>query len=153
MQNKVVDKQPVLFRSQRLTIPEIGLYAEKHCADIQDEATRRGLEIEGPWTFVSYSLPDNPSDAFQLDFCLPIVLADAVDDSVPSIKVLPAFPCASYSYQGPLAGIFPQGYAPLLHDIGQAKLALTGESREVYLQWDGPDSSENRIEIQFGCKA
>ncbi|AJQ97087.1 hypothetical protein [Gynuella sunshinyii] len=65
---------------------------------------------------------------------------------------LAGFHCASTTFQGRLAGIFADGYQPLIEQIRSAGHIFTGESREIYHEWFGPDSEDNVIEIQFGIE-
>jgi effector-binding domain-containing protein len=45
------------------------------------------------------------------------------------------------------------GYQPLIEEINAVNLECSGESREVYHTWEGPDSENNVVEIQFGLAA
>ena len=70
--------------------------------------------------------------------------------SGPGAEALPALSCMRTVYRGPLAELFTHGYQPLLQAIAEAGLRTSGESREVYHAWLGPDSPDNRIELQIG---
>ena len=150
MQRKTVAPMQVLFATQELTIPEVGVYAERHGRELMEAVETYGLQSAGPWLFVSYNLPRNETDRYTMDFCLPISNAQAYTGERLSVKQLGSFPCASLVYDGVLRDLFTGGYRPLIEQITAANLNLTGESREVYHAWHGPESHENRIEIQFG---
>jgi effector-binding domain-containing protein len=150
LQKKTIGQQPVLFKSQCLTIPEVAAYAEKYCADILAESESLGMEIAGPWIFISYNLPENPYDQFQIDFFLPVRCVDDVPESDCQVKILNQFTCISNEYTGDLANLFNDGYGPLLDEARRNKYALSGEVREVYIDWLGARSENNCIEIQFG---
>ena len=150
MDRKIVEPMTVLYAEQELSIPEVGVYGEKFGAEIMQEVEKYGLRIVGPWVFISYNLPKNGKDRYRAEFCLPIANGDGYAGGLFSIKSLSRFSCAFVEYNGKLRQLFTKGYQPLVREIVTAKMNFTGESREVYHAWIGPNSPENRIEIQFG---
>jgi effector-binding domain-containing protein len=46
--------------------------------------------------------------------------------------------------------MFQEGYGPLLGEIEVSGLGVSGESREIYHVWMGPEDPGNEVEIQFG---
>ncbi len=144
MDIRTIPPQPVMRQRRRLTLPQVGAASVEACATAGAAAEAEGRQPAGPWIFAAHGMPRDADTAFDLDFCLPV---DGGDD------LLPAFRCASLVYEGPLSGMFTDGYAPLLAAIAAAGLSMTGDSREVYLRWDGPDATCNRIEIQIGITA
>lgn len=150
MQRKIVEPMTVLCAAQELTIPEVGIYGEKFGAEIMAEVEKYGLRVVGPWVFISFNLPKNGKDRYTAEFCLPIENGEAYAGSRFCIKSLSSFSCACAEYNGKLRQIFTKGYQSLVREIVAAKMNFTGESREVYHTWIGPNSPENRIEIQFG---
>jgi effector-binding domain-containing protein len=150
MQRKIVEPMTVLYAAQELTIPEVSIYGEKYGAEIMDEVENYGLRIVGPWVFISYNLPKNGKERYTTEFCLAIGNGEIYIGGRFSIKSLGTFSCAFTDYSGKLRHLFTKGYQPLIREIVTAKLDFTGESREVYHKWVGPNSPENRIEIQFG---
>lgn len=150
MQRKTVAPMTVLYAAQELTIPEVGRYAAQYGPEIMAEVEKFGLQVAGPWVFVSYQLPQNGQDRYRTEFCLPVANADAYSGGRFGVKSLGSFSCASAEYRGELGQLFTNGYQPLVREIAAAHLHLTGESREVYHAWHAPDSPQNLIEIQFG---
>lgn len=150
MDRKTVEPMTVLYATQELTIPEVGRYAEKYLPEILAQAKQSDLKVVGPWVFISYQLPKNGKDRYRVEFCLPIAPADNPVAGAFPIKSLGQFSCAFVPYHGGLRQLFSQGYQPLVRDMVAAKMAFTGESREVYHAWNGPNSPDNRVEIQFG---
>lgn len=145
-----IEPMTVLYAEEVLSISEVGTYGEKYCAEIMEEVEKYGLRIVGPWVFVSYNLPKNGKDRYRVEFCLPIASGEAYAEGKFSIKSLRRFSCAFVEYKGKLRQLFTKGYQPLVREIVTAKMNFTGESREVYHVWIGPNSPENRIAIQFG---
>ena len=150
MQRKIVEPMTVLCAAQELTIPEVSIYGEKYGAEIMEEVEKYGLRAVGPWVFISYNLPKNGKERYKTEFCLPIGNGEIYAGDRFSIKSLSSFPCAYAEYNGKLRQLFTKGYQPLVREIVTARMDFTGESREVYHTWAGPNSPENRIEIQFG---
>ncbi|GIZ11063.1 AraC family transcriptional regulator [Pseudomonas sp. NCCP-436] len=132
----------VLQQQHRLNIAQIGERAAAALAELQADAAARGMEISGPPIFQAQQMPQDAQCEFSLAFCLPV--------SGKTAQQLPALRCASRIYQGALDGLFSEGYEPLLAAITAAGLRPSGESREVYHCWHGPQSADNRIEIQIG---
>lgn len=147
----------VLRRSQCLCLSEIAAVAGPLCAEMNAHALASGLAIDGPPIFTATGLPDNAQTPFDWAACLPVADAQgaqAEQPKVPSgpneLAVLPPLSCARTVYVGPLAGLFTHGYQPLLRAIAEAGMRASGESREVYHVWHGPEAADNRIEIQIG---
>jgi hypothetical protein len=134
----------VLRRTYRLCLETVGMHAEQAYAELRAEAHSRGLTVNGSPIFAAQGLPQDAHTLFDLDFCLPATGGD--------LPLLPGLRCVRRIYEGPLAGLFTGGYQPLLQAIAQAGLRTSGESREVYHAWHGPESPDNRIEIQIGIE-
>lgn len=152
MHRKIVEPMIVMYVTQELTIPEVGAYGEKYGSEIMAEVERHGLRVAGPWVFISYNLPRNGKDRYVVDYCLPILNSDEYSGNMFSIRLLSSFSCAYLEYRGKLKQLFTKGYQPLVQEIVAAGAKFTGESREVYHSWAGPNSVENRIELQFGVE-
>ncbi|HEY7120742.1 MAG TPA: hypothetical protein VH475_29425 [Tepidisphaeraceae bacterium] len=61
------------------------------------------------------------------------------------------FKCATVMYTGAMANM-GKVYEKLMGDVAAAGLAPSGESREMYLYWEGPDSVNNVVQVQLGVK-
>lgn len=150
MKEKSIASQRVLFIGRELSIPEIAEQASVCCAEIAQAAEDLGLEVVGPWVFVSHKIPNNSSDRFRIEFCLPV--EGNLEGQIGEVRyqLLPALRCIHEDYRGPLSDLFSHGYAKLIEGARAAGCRLTDESREVYHDWQGPDSLDNYIELQFG---
>ncbi|WP_026973092.1 hypothetical protein [Aliagarivorans marinus] len=151
MELKHTEVGAVLLIKRRLTIPEIGAASAACCDKVFLKASELGLEVTGPWHFIAYNLPQDIETPFDIEFCLPVSSADglAIEDEI-STGTLGNFYCASRTYKGSLQGLFELGYQPLVAQINAANGRYTGESREIYHVWQGPESDSNVVEIQFG---
>lgn len=145
MDIQTIEATAVLGRRRRLTVAQIGKEVAQAYAELHAEAHSRGLAVNGPPIFAAHAMPQDAHTAFDMDFCLPVAATE--------VHHLPRLRCASLVYEGPLAELFPRGYQPLLQAIAEAGLQPTGESREIYHAWHGPESAANRVEIQIGIGA
>lgn len=144
MQLHTTPPTAVLRRTHRLRLETVGTHAAQAYAELHAEARSRGLTVNGPPIFAARGLPQDAHTPFDLDFCLPVTGGD--------LPLLPALRCARRIHEGPLVELFTRGYQPLLQAIAEAGLRASGESREVYHVWHGPESHDNRIEIQIGIE-
>ncbi|GAB6261213.1 hypothetical protein [Photobacterium sp. R1] len=153
MQIKETHTGQVLSVRRRLIISEIGPASVDSCRFIQDIIDKSNLHVTGPWHFIAYNLPQDNHTEFDIDFCLPVSgECDEYLNEEVQARGLTRFQCASAVYEGSLDHLFEQGYQPLVKDIVEQELSFTGESREVYHTWCGPDSDKNVVEIQIGVQ-
>jgi len=146
---KTTDRMTVLSAERTITIPEIATVSAELCPAMMKDAERHGLAVNGPWTFVSHDLPRDGHTAFRIEFCLPVDTNASYQGGF-ALKSLEPIRCASRQHKGMLRNLFSDGYEPLLQAINTAGHTLSGESREIYHRWQGPDAADNQIEIQFG---
>ncbi|KDM89787.1 hypothetical protein [Photobacterium galatheae] len=153
MQIKETHIGQVLSVRRRLMISEVGPASVDSCRIIQDIIDKSNLHVTGPWHFVADNLPQDNHTEFEIEFCLPVAgeCDEFLNDDVQA-RELTRFQCASAVYEGPLEHLFEKGYQPLVKAIRDQEHSLTGESREVYHTWCGPDSDKNVVEIQFGVQ-
>ena len=151
MDIKNTDPVTVLSLERTVTIPQIASVSAELCPLIEEEAARHGLAVVGPWIFVSHGLPQDGRTAFRAAFCLP-VSAESAYEGACLLRPLEPIRCASRHFTGPLGALFSEGYGPLMRAAQAAGHVFTGESREVYHRWNGPDATDNVIEIQFGLR-
>ncbi|WP_120512562.1 GyrI-like domain-containing protein [Photobacterium salinisoli] len=153
MQIKHTSPGQVLFIRKRLYISDVGPASVDCSRQIQDLIDRSNLSVTGPWHFIAYHFPQDDQTEFDMDFCLPV--AGECDEFLKGdieAKYLPDLHCATCVFEGPLDDLFVKGYQPLLLEMKDEQCRLTGESREVYHNWCGPDSDKNVVEIQFGIQ-
>ena len=147
---KTIPSIRVLFRRDRLTIPQVPAHAGPAIDSLMAALRRADVPPAGPVIFVYYGIEADPTQEFDLDICVPLP-ADAVIPVAAPIgcKALPAFECIAADYVGSM------------HEIGHAWREVadawrssgrpaSGESREVYKQWIAFDSAENVTELQKG---
>lgn len=139
----------VLRERRWLRIPDIRRVSAECSASMLKHAAQAGLEINGPWLFISHNLPKDGKTFFDWEICCPIKMPAEYGGEIELIHLEPIM-VASRVHQGSLRTLFTQGYAPLIAELDMSRYIYSGESREVYHGWNGAGSSYHRIEIQFG---
>jgi len=139
----------VLSQSRRLTIPQVKAAAAEICPQIDAEISRLGMSAGEPWIFVSHNLPRNAKTPFDWRCCRPVCRPDFYDGPFELLHLEPIM-VAAQMHLGPIRTLFTQGYAPLVKAIEESRHAFSGESRELYHHYDGPQAGYQKIEIQFG---
>ncbi len=143
------DDMWVLSCARRLAIPQVKGAAAELCPAIDAEIERAGMTAKEPWVFIAENLPKNGKTLFEWRCCRPI--AEPLDYDGPfELLHLEPIMVASAIHLGPVRTLFSQGYAPLVRAIEESRHAFSGESRELYHQYDGPKAGYQKIEIQFG---
>ena len=151
MEIKKTDFITVLSAERKITISAIAAVSTEVCSALMRDAEQHGLMVSGPWIFVFHDLPRDRDVVFRMEFCLPVSAGNAYQGRY-ALRALEPILCASRHHQGPLQNLFSEGYEPLLQGVNTAGYALSGESREIYHRWQGPDAADNHIEVQFGLR-
>jgi GNAT superfamily N-acetyltransferase len=139
----------VLATSRTLTIPQVSAFSATAIPALEADAQAQNLTFSGPWIFASHNLPQDATTTFFLQICRAIDPPEQYEGDH-TVEPLPPMPAATLDYKGPLQGIFEGGYTPLLEQVLQSGIPLTGEIREVYHVWTTPESPSNHVEIQVG---
>jgi hypothetical protein len=114
-----------------------------------DKAVAAGkVQPTGPYVFVYKGVSEDMSKPFTLQVGRPIKPGAAGEIKSRKLEPLKA---ATVVYTGNLAN-FPPVFPGIYQDLFAAGLTPTGELRENYIYWEGPDSPNNVIIIQIGVK-
>jgi effector-binding domain-containing protein len=147
---KTIPPIRVLFRRDRLTIPQVPAHAGPAIDSLIAALRQADMPPAGPVIFVYYGIEADPTQEFYLDICVPLPAEAVISAAAPiGCKTLPAFECIAGEYVGSM------------HEIGHAWRQVadawrasgrqaSGESREVYTKWIDFDSPENVTELQKG---
>ncbi|KJF73484.1 hypothetical protein [Agrobacterium arsenijevicii] len=149
MEIKETAEMWVLRMAKRLRIPDVRHAAAEYAPIIEKQIADYGLEAEGPWLFISRSLPRDSKTLFDWEICRPVRRPAQPDEAI-GLHHLEPIMVASAVHQGSLRSLFTKGYAPLVAEIEMSRHHFSGESREIYHGWNGHGSSYHNIEIQFG---
>jgi hypothetical protein len=147
---KTIPPTRVLFRRDRLTIPQVPAHAGPAIDSFMAALRRADVPPAGPVIFVYYGIEADPAQEFDLDICVPLPAEAVISVATPiGCKTLPAFDCISADYVGPMREI-GDAWRQVADAWRASGRQASGESREVYKQWIGFDSLENVTELQKG---
>jgi effector-binding domain-containing protein len=136
------------FASEQTTIAQVARVAPRILTELARAHREGKIRRLGPELFVFHGIdPADLSKPFTLDIGVP------VEEGTPTfgdfhVRRTEVFHCATVLYTGPIAEI-GNAYEKLGPAIRAAGLAPTGQSREAYLYWEGPDSANNVVQIQM----
>jgi len=109
------------------------------------------VQPQGGLIFVYHGATTDPSKSFRLQVGVPTrgAVGEAPDGAM--IRQLQPLRAASVIFSGELLDL-PQAYQKLYAELFAAGLIPTGETRELYLYWEGPESSNNVVLILAAVK-
>jgi hypothetical protein len=147
---KIIPPIRVLFRRDRLTIPQVPSHAGPAIDSLMAALRRANVRPAGPVIFVYYGIEADPTQEFDLDICVPLPAQTVISDAAPiGCKMLRAFDCVSANYVGRMQEI-GDAWRQVAAAWRASGRQASGESREVYKRWIGFDSIENVTELQKG---
>jgi effector-binding domain-containing protein len=109
------------------------------------------VQPQGGLIFVYQGATTDPSKSFRLQVGVPTrgAVGEAPDGAM--IRKLQPLRAASVIFSGELLDL-PQAYQKLYAELFAAGLTPTGETRELYLYWEGPESNNNVVLILAAVK-
>jgi effector-binding domain-containing protein len=136
------------YTSTETTLNQISAVAQEMIPKVMAAIKENNIEIAGPMIFVYHGVTQDRDKPFQLE--LGFAVAPGTKD-VGDFKSreLAAFHCASVIYSGPIAQV-GLAYQGLFGELFGAGLQPNGETREMYLYWEAPDSPNNVEVIMAG---
>lgn len=139
----------VLSAARRIRIRDVAGVSAELSPVMMAEVEESGLAVAGPWVFIANNLPRDGKTLFDWRICLPVERPAAYSGRFELTHLEPII-VASALHRGSLRTLFSKGYGPLVSEIERSRHLFSGESREIYHDWRGPDSPYHLIEIQFG---
>jgi len=143
---------PLMFvhSTHTTTLEQIGEVADATIPKLLDAIKAVDKKPDGPVMFVYHGITEDPEEAFKLEIGYPMDRqANAIGDF--PVRVLEPMKALTVRIKGPIDHISHAWTA--VHEAAAAqKLEPTGESREIYHVWDGPQGSTNITEVQLGVK-
>ncbi|HEX8914892.1 MAG TPA: GyrI-like domain-containing protein [Humisphaera sp.] len=132
------------------TFKDIAGAVERAMADLSAAQSGGRFRATGPVVMVYRGATADPDKPFTLEVGMP-----AEDGPPPGGRVrarpLPAMKAVAVEFTGPLSAI-DKAYDRLMPAVQALKREPTGETREVYLNWDGPTSANNRVLVGAGVR-
>ena len=126
---------------------DVGELPESLAADI----IQLGIKPTGPMMFLYNDVTADPKKPFDMRIASPVSQEDAARYSGEhTVTRLEPFSFVEIVLHGDLAGLAERAYQPLLKQIGERGLSMTGFSREVYQNFENPSSADNETRVQIG---
>jgi len=130
----------------------------KDVADLPDKLAAdlipAGILPTGPMMFIYEGVTPDPHNEFDLRIGLPVSVEDAARYKGPyQSHRLEPFHFVETVLHGDIAQLGPKAYEPLLANIGERGLKMTGFSREVYQNFVDLDADDNETRVQIGVQA
>lgn len=141
--------------SRRLTDHDIGAFAGEMIDPLMKQAKALGLEVIGPITFIFHDRPIvgalGEAAIFRMDLAIPVYEAKGTPPKTFSFRKEPDFSCISATYKGPTSKLLDAWTALRAAPANQGHPA-SGQDREVFLNWEAPESPNNVIDLQHGVR-
>jgi effector-binding domain-containing protein len=138
------------YASTETNLTQISATVQETMPKVLTALKENSVAPVGPSIFVYHGVTQDPNKPFTLEIGFPV--ADTAKDAGDmKVRQLEAFHCASVIYSGPISQV-TQAYQQVFTEIFAAGLQPTGETREMYLYWDGPESPNNVELILVGVQ-
>jgi effector-binding domain-containing protein len=111
---------------------------------IQAAVAKGAVHPSGAMVFTYNGATGDPNQEFDLRIGFFVDRAVTAGSSIDSSDE-PAMKCATLIYRGSVTHL-KEAFGKLYGEIGARGLVPTAVSREIYLYWEGPDSSNNIIQ-------
>lgn len=138
-----------LYQSSRTSLADISATATRTISELQAAIHDGKFRPDGPLVFIYHDMMDL-SQPFMLDvgFMVPEGTSAFGSNKLQKIET---FKCATVLFSGPLSHL-SDAYGKVMEAVGRSGLRPTGTSREVYLYWENPQSTNNVVQIQIGIE-
>ena len=151
MRVKRVPPRTFLCTKQQLKIEEVPDFIRRSVKPLSQAAMDLKVGPAGP-TVTSYlGYRGDPSQSFTAELAIPALQSAAQYKGPFYFRSAPEFKCASMIFQGSIKDI-GSAWRSLVEQATEGDLKPTGNSREVYLCWEGEDSDSNVVELQLGVE-
>ncbi len=132
------------------TIPKIKEVVAAKFGPMGKAAREAGVHFEGPAIFIYQGATGEMEQPFDLTMGMPVA-ADAKDVGEYKVAKRPGMLCVSAYYTGDISHL-GEAWGKFYGQAMQRGVKPTGESREVYLFWEGEESPNNVIELQIAIE-
>jgi effector-binding domain-containing protein len=147
---QTLPEQNFFFESAKTTPLDLQQTIDRVTADLAGAANDGDVKYSGPSVFVFRGRSTELRRPFTVD------IGFAVSDGTHpfgrfQMRQLAAFRCAAVTFKGP-GSLIDKAYDTLDPAVDSAHLRRTDEIREVYLNWEGPDSPNDQVLVGIGVK-
>ena len=147
---KETAERQYLCAKKEIKIAELAEFAPATVKALVEKATELKLGQSGPIVIIYFNFQGDPEQKFTVEIGVPIGAKDATVTGEFYVRKVPKFKCAAAIFQGSMS---QRGEAwQKFPGIALSKGEFSGESRELFLNWEGHESSNNIIELEMGLK-
>jgi effector-binding domain-containing protein len=147
---QTLDGRTILFGSREITFDKLLDTINDILPKLQAAVRENKTPVAGPVIFIYHGVNPMDNKPFTLDIGI-VVQADAKAAGDFKVKKLAPFKCDTILLSGPVSAM-SQAYEKLMPAVMAKKHEPSGEVREAYLYWEGPESANNVVQIQMGIK-
>ena len=147
---QVLPPQTYFYESATVTALNVQQAIERLTADLTQAADDGTVKFVKPCTFVFQGRSAELQKPFTLDVGFPVAIGTHATGRF-KVRQLPPFRCAAVMFTGP-GSLIDKAYDELDPSVDSARLKRTDESREVYVNWEGPDSPNDQVLVGIGVK-
>lgn len=109
-----------------------------------------GRNIVGPSLFVYTGMTGTLDEVFTLEIGFPVQPNYQPAEGI-AVRPLPAMRALTVDFEGSLRAI-DKAYDKLIPAVAARKLSRSGEVREIYYRWDGPEAVTNQVLVAVGVQ-
>lgn len=149
---RVQEFKPRTYLSLRMqtTLEHIGPAVTQAVNQIKDLMRDAKVQPAGPGMLIYHGVTQNPTAPFELQVGY-IVADETKDIGEARVQKLEPFRAAVVLYSGPIKQV-GEAWRQAYESVFENGMTPSGEAREVYFHWEGPDSPNNVHQIQVGVK-
>lgn len=136
--------------AEETSLKEISKFVRVKADEIYKKAVSTGYEVTGPIYWIYYGMDGNPDTRFNLEIGIPIQQKREVTNGF-VCKAIDSMECATLIHNGSWDNL-PQSYAQLIGELMKSGRTLNGITREIYINIDFDNPTNNITEIQLGVK-
>lgn len=150
METKSIQPMHVLCFETETTMQDMLQYVRVVAHRIYKDAIKHELELTGPVYWIYEGADGQPDTKFSLTIAVPVSKTKfELVESEFKIKQLDTFNCISKIHFGDWSKL-GETYGQLFGEVQSKNLALTGQTREIYLNMDFENPEGNVTEVQIG---
>ncbi|QDU72498.1 GyrI-like domain-containing protein [Mucisphaera calidilacus] len=139
-----------LFGEAETTLNSMGETMDQKFWPLVRMIEEQKLDPEGDVVFVYLGATGEPDDPFTLRMGFPVVAGTKAPEGF-RIDRLPDLRCVKADFTGHIEGV-GHAYSKIMPALFQSGHQPSGETREVYREWHGPDSVDNRVDLCVGIQ-
>ena len=149
MEIKEVKSVQAITDTFKTTLKKMMGFSVDYTEKVAEEAGKHDLLSHQPMQFLYHNCTEDMEKEFDLEIAV-LVNPDKPYKGDYQVKELGNFKCASFRYKGSIDKIGVNGYEKFLPQVIASGNIPNSNFREVYHQWESPESENNIVEIQIG---